>query len=42
VAKQSSFDAEFLDAMRWLIMELFRLTMIIVVCAKVTSEVSLN
>jgi hypothetical protein len=40
VAKQSSFDAEFLDAMRWLIMELFRLTMIIIVCAKVTSEVS--
>lgn len=40
VAKRVSFDAEFLDAMRWLIMELFRLTMIITVCAKVTSEVS--
>jgi hypothetical protein len=40
VAKQSSFDAEFFNAMRWLIVELFRLTMIIIVCAKVTSEVS--
>jgi hypothetical protein len=41
VAKQGKFDTEFLDAMRWLIMELFRLAMIIIVCAKVTSEVSL-
>lgn len=42
VAKQGNADSGFMDAMRWLIMELFRLIMIIIVCAKVTSEVSLK
>jgi len=42
VGKKATFDTEFLYALSWLALELFRLIVIIVVCAKVTNEVRLN